>query len=230
QQDVIGGKRYANARNAAAGSVRVLDPNITSSRRLDFFAYYLLVDGRPPKKRHSETLEALSELRFQVSEDWEVCESIEAVDKYINKWESKREKLPFEIDGIVVKANEIALQNEVGFTAKSPRWAIAYKYPAHQETTLVRDILVSVGRTGVLTPFAVFEPVQIGGVTVVKSTLHNMDEVERPGVPAGDTVLVERAGEVIPHVIKVVKHGDRQKPFRMPEKCPVCGMRVYRAE
>ncbi len=103
------------------------------------------------------------------------------MEKYINKWESKREKLPFEIDGIVVKANEIALQNEVGFTAKSPRWAIAYKYPAHQETTLVREILVSVGRTGVLTPFAVFEPVQIGGVTVVKSTLHNMDEVAAVG-------------------------------------------------
>jgi DNA ligase (NAD+) len=230
QQDVIGGKRYANARNAAAGSVRVLDPNITSSRRLDFFAYYLLVDGRPPKKRHSEILEALSDLRFQVSKDWEVCESIEVVDKYINKWESKREKLPFEIDGIVVKANEIALQNEVGFTAKSPRWAIAYKYPAHQETTVVRDILVSVGRTGVLTPFAVFEPVQIGGVTVVKSTLHNMDEVQRLGIHAGDTVLVERAGEVIPHVLKVVKHGTKEKEFKMPDKCPVCGMHVHHVE
>ena len=230
QQDATGGKRYANARNAAAGAVRVLDPNITASRRLDFFAYYLLVDGRAPKKRHSEILEALSELRFKVSEDWELCESIEEVDKYINKWESKREKLPFEIDGIVVKVNEIALQNEVGFTAKSPRWAIAYKYPAHQETTVVKEIAVSVGRTGVLTPFAIFEPVQIGGVTVVKSTLHNMDEVERLGVHAGDTVLVERAGEVIPHVLKVVKHGKEEKPFRMPEKCPVCGMRVHHVE
>ncbi|HXN97895.1 MAG TPA: NAD-dependent DNA ligase LigA [Candidatus Acidoferrales bacterium] len=230
QQDAIGGKRYANARNAAAGAVRVLDPGITASRRLDFFAYYLLVDGRAPKKRHSEILEALSDLRFKVSEDWEVCESMEAVEKYINKWESKREKLPFEIDGIVVKVNEIALQNEVGFTSKAPRWAIAYKYPAHQETTIVKEIAVSVGRTGVLTPFAIFEPVQIGGVTVVKSTLHNMDEVERLGIHAGDTVLVERAGEVIPHVLKVVKHGKEEKPFKMPEKCPVCGMRVYRAE
>jgi DNA ligase (NAD+) len=230
QQDAIGGKRYANARNAAAGAVRVLDPSITASRRLDFFAYYLLVDGRAPKKRHSETLEALSDLRFKVSEDWELCESIEGVEKYINKWESKREKLPFEIDGIVVKVNEIALQNEVGFTSKAPRWAIAYKYPAHQETTLVREILVSVGRTGVLTPFAVFEPVQIGGVTVVKSTLHNMDEVERLGIHAGDTVLVERAGEVIPHVLKVVNHGSEEKPFKMPDKCPVCGMHVHHVE
>jgi DNA ligase (NAD+) len=230
QQDAVGGKRYANARNAAAGAVRVLDPSITASRRLDFFAYYLLVDGRAPKKRHSEILEALSDLHFKVSEDWEVCESIEAVEKYINKWESKREKLPFEIDGIVVKVNEIALQNEVGFTSKAPRWAIAYKYPAHQETTVVKEIAVSVGRTGVLTPFAIFEPVQIGGVTVVKSTLHNMDEVERLGIHAGDTVLVERAGEVIPHVLKVAKHGEEEKAFRMPEKCPVCGMRVHRAE
>src|SRR5271155_5179319 len=203
-QDEQGGKRYANPRNAAAGAVRVLDPSITASRRLDFFAYYLLVDGRAPKKRHSEILEALSDLRFKVSEDWEVCESIEAVEKYVNKWESKREKLPFEIDGIVVKVNEIALQNEVGFTSKAPRWAIAYKYPAHQETTIVKEIAVSVGRTGVLTPYAIFEPVQIGGVTVVKSTLHNMDEGERLGIHAGDTVLVERAGEVIPHVLKEV--------------------------
>lgn len=230
QQDAVGGKRYANARNAAAGAVRVLDPSITASRRLDFFAYYLLVDGRAPKKRHSEILEALSDLHFKVSEDWEVCESIEAVDKYINKWESKREKLPFEIDGIVVKVNEIALQNEVGYTSKAPRWAIAYKYPAHQETTLVKEIAVSVGRTGVLTPFAIFEPVQIGGVTVVKSTLHNMDEVERLGIHAGDTVLVERAGEVIPHVLKVVKHGKEEKPFKIPDNCPVCGMRVHRAD
>jgi DNA ligase (NAD+) len=230
QQDAVGGKRYANARNAAAGAVRVLDPTITASRRLDFFAYYLLVDGRAPKKRHSEILEALSDLRFKVSEDWEVCESIEAVDKYINKWESKREKLPFEIDGIVVKVNEIALQNEVGFTSKAPRWAIAYKYPAHQETTVVKEIAVSVGRTGVLTPYAIFEPVQIGGVTVVKSTLHNMDEVQRLGVHAGDTVLVERAGEVIPHVLKVVKHGKEEKAFRMPEKCPECGMKIHHVE
>src|SRR5208283_1481276 len=230
QQEQTGGKIFVNPRNAAAGAVRVLDPSITASRRLDFFAYYLLVDGRAPKKRHSEILEALSELRFKVSEDWEVCESIEAVEKYVNKWESKREKLPFEIDGIVVKVNEIALQNEVGFTSKAPRWAIAYKYPAHQETTVVKEIAVSVGRTGVLTPYAIFEPVQIGGVTVVKSTLHNMDEVERLGIHAGDTVLVERAGEVIPHVLKVVKHGSEEKPFRMPSKCPVCGMGVHRAE
>ena len=229
QQDREGGRRFASPRNAAAGAVRMLDPKITASRRLDFFAYYLLVDGRVPKKRHSENLEALDELHFKVGEDWELHHSIEEVEKYINKWESKREKLPFEIDGIVIKVDEIGLQNELGYTSKSPRWAIAYKYPAHQETTLLREIAISVGRTGVLTPFAIFEPVQIGGVTVVKSTLHNMDEVERLGVHAGDTVLVERAGEVIPHVLKVVKHGKEEKQFKMPDKCPVCGTRVHRA-
>ena len=145
-------------------------------------------------------------------------------------WDGKRAKLPYEIDGIVVKVDEISLQNELGFTSKAPRWAIAYKYPAHQETTVVREIGVNVGRTGTLTPVAFFEPVKIGGVTVVKSTLHNMDEVERLGIHAGDTVLVERAGEVIPHVLKVVKHGEEEKPFRMPSKCPVCGMGIHRAE
>jgi len=230
QQDAKGEKRYANPRNAAAGSVRVLDSSITASRRLGFFAYYLLADGRIPKKRHSEILEALDELRFKVSADWALCHGITEVEDYITRWDTKREKLGYEIDGIVVKVNEVGLQNELGFTSKAPRWAIAYKYQAHQETTLLKQIEVSVGRTGVLTPFAVFEPVQIGGVTVTKSTLHNMDEVQRLGVHAGDTVLVERAGEVIPHVLKVVKHGKEEKEFKMPEKCPVCGMKVHHTE
>ncbi len=230
QQDALGLKRYANPRNAAAGSVRVLDAGITKSRNLGFFAYYLLVDGRVPKKRHSEVLKTLSALRFKVSEDWELLKGIGKVEEYITRWDSQREKLGFEIDGIVVKVDEIGLQNELGFTSRAPRWALAYKYQAHQEVTLLKEIMVSVGRTGVLTPFAVFEPVQIGGVTVVKSTLHNMDEVARLGVHAGDRVLVERAGEVIPHVLKVVKHGTEEKAFKMPDKCPVCGMCVHRAE
>ena len=230
QQDAQGGKRFSNPRSAAAGAVRVLDPKITASRQLDFFAYYLLVDARVPKKRHSEILEALAALHFKASEDWDLCRGIEQVEKYIGRWESKREKLPYDIDGIVVKVDEIGLQNEMGFTAKAPRWAIAYKYPAQQETTVVREIRVQVGRTGVLTPVAVLEPVQVGGVTVSSSTLHNMDEIERLGLHAGDTVLIERAGEVIPHVLKVVKHGSEEKPFRMPERCPECGTRIYKAE
>ena len=230
QQEEQGGKIFANPRNAAAGAVRMLDPKITASRKLDFFAYYILVDGRAAKRRLSEVLETLRELHFKASDAWKLCHSLKAVERYIEKWDARREKLPYEIDGIVVKVDEISLQNELGFTSKAPRWAIAYKYPAHQETTVVKEIGVNVGRTGTLTPVAFFEPVQIGGVTVSKSTLHNMDEVERLGIHAGDTVLVERAGEVIPHVLKVVKHGAEEKPFRMPSKCPVCGMGIHRAE
>jgi DNA ligase (NAD+) len=230
QQEEQGRKIFANPRNAAAGAVRMLDPKITASRRLDFFAYYMLVEGRAPKKRLSEVLRTLSMLHFKASDDWKLLHSLKEVEGYIGSWDGKREKLPYEIDGIVVKVDEISLQNELGFTSKAPRWAIAYKYPAHQETTVVKEIGVNVGRTGTLTPVAFFEPVQIGGVTVTKSTLHNMDEVERLGIHAGDTVLVERAGEVIPHVLKVVRHGSEEKQFHMPEKCPVCSMGIHRAE
>ncbi len=230
QQEEQGGKIFANPRNAAAGAVRMLDSKITASRKLDFFAYYLLVNGRAPKRRLSEALEVLSTLHFKASDDWKLCHSLEEVQKYIEHWDTRRAKLDYEIDGIVVKVDEVSLQNELGFTSKAPRWAIAYKYPAHQETTVVKEITVNVGRTGTLTPLAIFEPVKIAGVTVVKSTLHNMDEIERLNIHAGDTVLVERAGEVIPHVLKVVKHGEEEKQFRMPSKCPVCGMGVHRAE
>ncbi|MGB6469216.1 MAG: NAD-dependent DNA ligase LigA, partial [Candidatus Acidiferrales bacterium] len=230
EQLVLGGKLFKSPRNAAAGAVRVLDPSITASRKLGFFAYYLLVEGRPPKKRHSEALETLALLRFQASEDWELCEGVGDVEKYITRWDAKREKLAYEIDGIVVKVNEISLQNELGFTSRAPRWAIAYKYPARQETTIIREIGVNVGRTGVLTPVAFLDPVTIGGVTVSRSTLHNLDEVRRLDVHAGDTVLVERAGEVIPHVLKVVKHGSAEKEFAMPAKCPECGTRIHHDE
>jgi DNA ligase (NAD+) len=230
QQAQEGGKIFASPRNAAAGAVRMLDPKITASRKLDFFAYYLLVGIREAKRRLSEVLASLAEIHFKASDDWKLCHGLRDAQKYIEAWDAKREKLPYEIDGIVVKVDEVALQNELGYTSKAPRWAIAYKYPARQETTIVRHILISVGRTGVLTPYAVFEPVKIGGVTVTKSTLHNMDEVERLNVHEGDTVLVERAGEVIPHVLRVVKHGAEEKTFRMPDKCPECGTRVHRAE
>ncbi|HEV2298814.1 MAG TPA: NAD-dependent DNA ligase LigA [Candidatus Acidoferrales bacterium] len=230
QQEAQGGKRFANPRSSAAGAVRVLDPSITASRRLDFYAYYLLANGRVPLKRHSEVLESLAKLQFKASEDFEVSHGIEGVEKYCDRWDSKREKLPYEVDGVVVKVNEISLQLELGSTSKSPRWAIAYKWPARQESTVVTSIRFQVGRTGALTPVANLEPVQIGGVTVSGSTLHNMDEIERLNLHAGDTVLVERAGEVIPHVVKVVKHGREEKPVRVPEKCPECGSRIHKAE
>jgi len=230
QQEESGGKIFVNPRNAAAGSVRVLDPSITARRRLEFFAYYLLVDSEVPFPKHSESLEALKQLHFRASEDWKLCDGIEEVFKYCDVWEPKREKLPYEIDGVVIKVNSLGIQRELGFTAKAPRWAIAYKYPARQETTVVNDIRVQVGRTGTLTPVAVLEPVQVGGVTVSRSTLHNMDEIERLGLQIGDTVLIERAGEVIPHVLKVTKEGANRKPFRMPKNCPECGSAIHRAE
>jgi DNA ligase (NAD+) len=230
QQEQQGGKRYMNPRNAAAGAVRVLDPAITASRGLDFYAYYMLVGGRVPKKRHSEVLEALAALQFKAPADFKVCATIEEVERYITRWETRSEKLPYEIDGIVIKVDETALQAELGFTAKAPRWAIAYKYPAHQETTVVQEIRVQVGRTGTLTPVAILDPVVVGGVTVSRSTLHNLDEIRRLDLHEGDTVLVERAGEVIPHILKVVKHGAREKQFEMPAKCPICGTPIHKAE
>ncbi len=230
EQERIGGKIFVNARNSAAGAVRVLDPAITAARRLDFFAYYLLVDGKVPFPKHSDSLQALKQLRFRASDDWKLCAGIEAVTAYCDDWDSKREKLPYEIDGVVVKVNSIPIQNELGYTSKAPRWAMAYKYPARQETTVVNDIIVQVGRTGTLTPVAVLEPVQVGGVTVSRSTLHNMDEIERLGLQIGDMVLIERAGEVIPHVLKVVKEGKNRRPFRMPRHCSECGSTIHHAE
>jgi DNA ligase (NAD+) len=230
QQEETGGKIFVNARNSAAGSLRVLDPVITAQRKLDFFAYYLYVDGKAPFAKHSDSLEALKKLHFRASDDWKLSDGIEAVIKYCESWDAKREELAYEIDGVVIKVNSTALQNELGFTAKAPRWAIAYKYPARQETTVVNDIIVQVGRTGTLTPVAVLEPVQVGGVTVSRSTLHNMDEIERLGLQIGDTILIERAGEVIPHVLKVVKEGKNRRAFRMPTKCPECGSAIHKAE
>ena len=230
QQEQSGGKLYMNARNSAAGSVRVLDPSITAARRLDFFAYYFLVDGKVAFAKHSDSLGLLKQLHFRASDDWKLCNGIEAVIGYCEAWDEKREKLPYEIDGVVIKVNSTAIQNELGYTSKAPRWAIAYKYPARQETTVVNDIHVQVGRTGALTPVAVLEPVQVGGVTVSRSTLHNMDEVERLGLQIGDTVLIERAGEVIPHVLKVVKEGKNRKAFRMPKSCPECGSAIHKAD
>ncbi len=230
EQERIGGKIFVNARNSAAGSLRQLNPSVTAKRHLEFFAYYLLAKGKVPFEWHSEALSALKQLQFRASDDWKLCSGIDAVIEYCEKWDGKRKKLPYEIDGVVIKVNSVAIQNELGYTAKAPRWAIAYKYPARQETTVVKDIIVQVGRTGTLTPVAVLEPVQVGGVTVSRSTLHNMDEIERLGLQIGDTVLIERAGEVIPHVVKVIKKGRRRKPFLMPRHCPECGSTVHKSE
>ncbi len=230
QREAAGEPKFANPRNAAAGSMRQLDPRIVAERRLDMFLYFLAVNGRVPFDEHAKALEAISRLGFKVNDRRRLCRSFDELLAYIQEWESKRDSLDYEIDGIVVKVDDTRLWEELGTTAKSPRWAVAFKYPARQATTKVMDIRAQVGRTGTLTPVADLEPVDVGGVTVSHATLHNMDEIERLGVKIGDTVLIQRAGEVIPQVVKVTKAAPDGREFRMPKKCPVCGGEVHRSE
>ena len=217
---------FANPRNAAAGSLRVLDPAITAARKLDFFAYFLI----PPPPSQSEALRELQARGLKVNGHWRVCGDIDALVAFCKEWEEKRDTLPFEIDGVVAKVDRVDQQQRLGWTAKAPRWAIAFKFPARQEKTVVENIEVQVGRTGVLTPVAHLRPVAVGGVTVSRATLHNEDEIERLGLHIGDTVLVERSGDVIPKVVRVVAKGEHRHAFRMPKSCPVCGGEVVRAE
>src|SRR5580698_5077523 len=233
QREEKGLSLFANPRNATAGTVRQLEPSIVAQRHLDFFAYILLRDGRTFIDRQWETLNALNAAGFKVNPSRKLAKSFDAVWTFIEQEEVKREKLPYEIDGIVVKVDRTALQEELGYTGKAPRWAIAFKYAARGGITQIEDILVQVGRTGKLTPVAALKPVPIGGTTVSRATLHNMDEIERLGVKIGDFVEVERGGDVIPKVTRVVE--DKQHPrghklFHMPEKCPVCGTHVVRSE
>lgn len=230
RREAAGEPKFANPRNSAAGTMRQLDPRIVAERKLDMYLYMLLVNGRPPIAEHSKTLDALSKLGFKVNPNRKLCRSFDELLAYIQEWETKRDSLDYEIDGIVVKVNDTRLWEELGTTAKSPRWAVAFKYPARQATTRVNDIRAQVGRTGTLTPVADLEPVDVGGVTVSHATLHNMDEIERLGVKIGDTVLIQRAGEVIPQVVKVIKQTADGREFKMPRKCPVCGGEVHRSE
>ncbi len=222
--------RFANPRNAAAGSLRLLEPAITASRRLDLYAYLLLLEGEPPFLTHWESLDWLQHRGFKVNPKRKLCQSIEEVVEFCREWERERESLPYEIDGVVVKVNAIAQQAKLGQTAKAPRWAIAFKYAARQASTVVQNITVQVGRTGVLTPVAHLQPVSISGVIVSRATLHNEDEIERLGLKIGDTVIVERSGDVIPKIIRVQTQGSYRKPFEMPKECPVCGGRIIREE
>jgi DNA ligase (NAD+) len=230
QREAAGEPKFANPRNAAAGTMRQLDPRIVAERRLDMFVYYLLIQGAEPLAEHAQALRRLAGLGFKVNPHWRLCPTMDDLLAYIQRWETERDGLGYEIDGIVIKVNDTRLWQELGTTAKSPRWAVAYKYPARQATTRVNDIRAQVGRTGTLTPVADLEPVDVGGVTVSHATLHNLDEIERLGVKIGDTVLIQRAGEVIPQVVKVVKAAPEGREFVMPRKCPVCGGDVHRAE
>jgi DNA ligase (NAD+) len=225
---------FANPRNAAAGTIRTLEPNIVAQRRLDYYAYFALdASGADLFDRHSDALDSLAAAGFKVNPHRAVAKDVDAVLDFIRAWEEKREKLPYEIDGIVVKVNSIALHRKLGFTGKAPRWAIAYKYAARAGETIIEDVLIQVGRTGKLTPVAALKPVPIGGTTVSRATLHNQDEIERLGVKIGDWVVVERGGDVIPKITKVIddaKHPRGKKKFTMPDRCPVCGGHVVRAE
>jgi DNA ligase (NAD+) len=233
EREAKGLSQFANPRNATAGTVRQLESRITAERRLDYFSYMLLVDGRTYFDRHSKTLDALDAAGFKVNQSRKLVHSMKEVWDFIETWEGKRETLPYEIDGIVVKVDRVALQNELGFTGKAPRWAIAYKYAARAGITKLEDIRVQVGRTGKLTPVAMLAPVPIGGTTVRNATLHNMDEIGRLGVKIGDWVQVERGGDVIPKVAKVIDDKDHPrgtKTFHMPANCPICGTKVAKTE
>lgn len=226
EQEKKGGKIYANSRNLAAGSLRQLDPALVARRKIEFFAYDLLVEGAPPK--HSEEHEVLHELGFKTDPFAKIGKSIGDIFRIYQEVVEKREKFAYEIDGLVVCLNQNALYERAGVVGKAPRGATAYKFAPKEATTIVEDIVVQVGRTGVLTPVAHLRPVGIGGVTVSRATLHNEDEIRRLGVKIGDTVVVGRAGDVIPDVKKVLTElrTGKEKEFRMPRECPVCGEAV----
>jgi DNA ligase (NAD+) len=224
---------FANPRNAAAGSLRQLDPRVTASRPLDVLVYTLgqLEDGSYPGT-HWNALELMKGLGFKVNPASSLFDSIEEVMAYCAGWEHKRESLDYEIDGVVVKVNDLEIQQELGYAGREPRWAVAYKFPPTQATTKLKGIEINVGRTGSLNPFAVLEPVHLAGVTIKLATLHNEEDIRRKDIRIGDTVLIQRAGEVIPQVVGpiVSKRTGEEVEFRMPERCPVCGGPVVKPE
>ncbi len=228
EQKKAGEEQYANPRNLAAGTVRQLDPQIASSRRLSSFFYDLSGDLVPATQ--TEMFQRLQELHFKVNENFRLCNNLTEVKKFIEEWGIKRTKLSYATDGIVTKVNEIKLRDLLGVTAKSPRWAVAYKFPAEQAETVIEDIIVQVGRTGVLTPVAELRAVRLAGSTVQRATLHNEDEIKRKDIRIGDTVLVQKAGDIIPEIVKVVHHGKNSSAWKMPRACPICGGKVERVE
>ncbi len=226
EREQAGEPRFANPRNSAAGSLRQLDPSMAAKRPLAFYGYLIL----PTRPSQSENLKWITDLGLKVNPHRKLCHSLQEIIDFCRHWEEHRDDLDYEIDGVVVKVNSIELQERLGSTSKSPRWAIAVKFKARQATTKLLDIRVQVGRTGALTPVAVLEPVQLGGTTIRNATLHNEDEIERLGVQINDRVLLERGGDVIPKIMSVVEQAADRRPFEMPSQCPVCGSEVYREE
>ena len=232
EREEQGEPRFANPRNAAAGAIRQLDSRLVARRKLDMFAYDLLVNSRKPFPTHWESLNWLDKAGFRVNPHKKLCTTIDEVIDFANEKEALRDDLGYEIDGLVVKVNSAALQDEFGATQKAPRWAVAYKYPARQASTKVLDIFVSVGRTGAVTPVALLEPVFLAGTTVARATLHNEDEIKRLGLKIGDWVMIEKSGEIIPKVLSVItsKRTGKEKDFELPAECPVCGGLISRPE
>tara|TARA_B100000315_G_scaffold151864_1_gene140685 strand:- start:1274 stop:3283 length:2010 start_codon:yes stop_codon:yes gene_type:complete len=232
QREGDGESLFANPRNAAAGSIRLLNPRITTLRPLNIFLYNLISENNTLFNTHFEALKALKSLGFRVNPNIALCKNLNEVFRQIDKWQGKRRSLNYDVDGLVVKVNAFSQQNVLGATSKHPRWAIAYKYPAEQATTKVEDIMVQVGRTGSLTPVAKLKPVILSGSTVARATLHNEDEIKRKDIRIGDMVAIEKGGEIIPKVLRVFlkKRSGNEKVFSMPKKCPVCNAGVYRPE
>ncbi|MFP4001172.1 MAG: NAD-dependent DNA ligase LigA, partial [Thermoplasmata archaeon] len=213
---------FANPRNAAAGTVRNKDPTVVAERPLDIFVYTLSYNEEGDFDTHWECLKEMESAGLKINDNVVKKKGISEVIDHIEEWEDRKEELNYEIDGIVVKVNDLDFQESLGATSKHPRWAIAYKYPAVRKTSTVKDIEVQVGRTGKLTPIAILEPVQLSGTTVERASLHNEDELERKNVNIGDKVLVEKAGEIIPQIVKVTEKKS-EGVFQLPERCPICG-------
>ena len=226
-----GEKTFANPRNSTAGTIKLQDPSLVAKRPLDIFVYYL-ANEKDEFYSQSENLELLSDMGFRINKNYQLCEDINSVLQFCNEWEIKRETLPYEIDGVVVKVNSIAQQNELGSIAKSPRWAVAYKFKAKQTKTVLKEINWQVGRVGTVTPVAEFEPVFLAGSTISRATLHNIDEIRRKDIREKDTVIIEKGGDVIPKVISVLMEArpTDSKKVEPPEDCPVCGSSLFKPE
>ncbi len=232
QREAKGEELFANPRNAAAGSLRQLDPKIAASRNLDVFLYSIGENHVSHIEKHSEFLDYLDQIGLKTNKERKVCPTLDDVLKYVEEWESKRPELPYEIDGIVIKVDRFDQQEKLGYTVKSPRWAIAYKFPAEEVETKLIDVELSVGRTGVVTPTAILEPVRVAGTTVQRASLHNEDLIKEKDIRVGDFVIIKKAGDIIPEVVRPLpeKRTGEEQPFAMPEQCPECGSELVRLD
>jgi DNA ligase (NAD+) len=228
EKEKSGEPLFANPRNSASGSLKLLDTSVVAQRKLKFFAHSLGTYQGAEISSHWEFLSRLKEWGIPASPQAKLCKDLDEVIAYCRLWQEKRDKLSYEVDGMVIKVDSLEQQRKLGHTLKSPRWALAYKFPAHQATTVLKDIVLQVGRTGVITPVAELEPVECGGVVISRATLHNFDEIKRLGIKIGDRLVIERAGEVIPKIVKVIEslRTDKSKEFKIPKSCPVCGLRI----